>query len=903
MKTYNIIEIFKKSFWVIICISSFLPELKAQQAVAGRITDATGGSPEINNLDSKLSKFAPFLQALRDFSNNIPQEKVCLHFDNTSYYQGDHIRFKCYITSAQHQLSNLSKTLYVELLNPGGETVDKRILKIENGQCHGDFTLNQLPFYSGFYEVRAYTKYMLNFGDDVIFSRLLPVFNKPKTEGNFEEKEMLSYGWRGAGAYPMKREKPERGKEVNVRFFPEGGNLLQGVASRVAFEATDQYGNPIDVTGVVMDENRQEVSRFATQHEGRGIFTYTPGMNTGKQRAVAEVEYSGRKYQFDMPVGLPQGVVMETDNLSHPDSIGITLRKNRSTPDQMLGVAILNGGKLQNYCFAWIEDDEVRFKMDKTRLPAGVSQIALFNSKGEILCDRLIFNARMDNFLDIKAKTSKPAYRPCELVEMEFSVTDREANPVSASFSLSVRDGESEVESNHTILTDLLLMSEIKGYVRNPSYYFEEKGDSVETGRAPSLLDVLLMVQGWRRYSWKQMAGVEPFELKYFPEQGIETHGSVVNSRGRQIIPKPQVDVSLLLLRRTENDSLVSLIETFVTDSLGRFSFVSDVEGKWNMILSVKEKGKAKKYMILADRVFNPEPKRYRYADLQVNIVEKANEIMTDEELPDDDSLEASFLAAYQDSLAKLGMDKKVHLLEEITVKAKRRTREQDILYNRSTSIAYCDAASELDDLYDKGYVANNIYALLANMNLDFSSRKPMLFVIDYNPVVWSEVGRSHYRAIRLPAIKSIYVNKNMDVIAQYIVNRTYDISSDEYGNFIRVTNPIMSPMEMAMCFSYVVFIETYPEGEVPVDGAKGVRKTWLDGYSAVSEFYSPDYSMLPPAPDDYRRTLYWNPSVIPDENGNASIQFYNNSRCRNFSISAETVTPQGMIGIYRKEE
>ena len=123
--------------------------------------------------DNEIIRIASFLHAIRDFSNSIPQEKVYLHFDNTGYYHGDRIWFKCYVvTAGQHQLSELSRTLYVELLNPGGETVDRRILKIENGQCHGDFTLNQIPFYSGFYEVRAYTKYMLNFGGDIIFSRL-----------------------------------------------------------------------------------------------------------------------------------------------------------------------------------------------------------------------------------------------------------------------------------------------------------------------------------------------------------------------------------------------------------------------------------------------------------------------------------------------------------------------------------------------------------------------------------------------------------------------------------------------------------------------------------------------------------------------------------------------------------
>ena len=104
--------------------------------------------------------------------------------------------------------------------------------------------------------------------------------------------------------------------------------------------------------------------------------------------------------------------------------------------------------------------------------------------------------------------------------------------------------------------------------------------------------------------------------------------------------------------------------------------------------------------------------------------------------------------------------------------------------------------------------------------------------------------------------------------------------------------------MQIAMDLGCAVFIETYPEGQISVEGAKGVRKTWLEGYSPVKEFYSPNYSELPPAPD-YRRTLYWNPMVTPDETGKAKIQFYNNSSCTNFSISAETVSSPGMIGIF----
>lgn len=133
------------------------------------------------NKDSLVQKLSQYACLIENFSKHIPQEKVYLQFDNTSYYQGDDIWFKCFlVTSDLYPATNLSKTLYVELLNPGGEIIDKRILKIENSQCHGDFTLNQIPFYSGFYEVRAYTKYMLNFGEDIIFQDFCRSSTSPK---------------------------------------------------------------------------------------------------------------------------------------------------------------------------------------------------------------------------------------------------------------------------------------------------------------------------------------------------------------------------------------------------------------------------------------------------------------------------------------------------------------------------------------------------------------------------------------------------------------------------------------------------------------------------------------------------------------------------------------------------
>lgn len=834
--------------------------------------------------DSVLNKLTRYIQATDRFSQYIPREKVYLHFDNTSYYQGDNIWFTCYVvTSELHQATELSKTLYVELLNPGGDIIEKRILKIENGQCHGDFTLGQLPFYSGFYEVRAYTKYMLNFGKDAIFSRLLPVFDKPKEAGNYEEKNMLKYGY---GKYPMKREKPKKEKKVTFKLYPEGGNLVEGLTSKVAFEITDAFGNPLEASGRIINKDKEEITGFSTIHEGRGTFNYTPD---GSQRK-AVVDYNGKKYQFDMPEALPQGFVLHVDNLSYNDSLEISIQKNKQTLPEKLGMVFICRGQLHGYSLInVIHNDIIRFKIDKTELPSGVTQAIVFNQQGEILCDRLLFKNK-EKQLTIKSETSKELYEPYEAVDMMFTVTDPETNPVQVPFSLSVRDGMNEVEWNQNIQTDLLLISDIKGYVRNPSYYFEAD-DSIHRSAA----DLLMLVQGWRRYDWKQMAGIESFNLKYAPEEGIEVHGQVVSLVRKK--PKPDVTISSFLLKRGEEEKPSNAFNVFVTDSLGHFAFRADIAGKWNMILSVSEKGKKKDHRIILDRVFTPEPKQYRYADMQVKIADREEEIteeaepkeITDRQEPEEDI--NTFLTAYEDSLAKAGNKEKIVRIDEVTIKGKKRSKEKDIYNNRSKSIAYYDVQSEWDDITDRGkYIGKDIHELMLNMNDNFrktffqqeeyllyKGRKP-LFVINYVPTMATEMDYNKYKLIRLEAIKSIYINENLTIMCKY-------------------ADPRISPFDIDKMYGCVVFVETFPEDKIPTDAGKGVRKTWLEGYSQVKEFYSPDYSILPPEPD-YRRTLYWNPSVTPDKTGKAKVRFYNNSRCRKFSISAETITSEGVTEV-----
>ena len=142
-------------------------------------------SAHAQQADSLAEQLMTRAIAVRNFGKSLPQEKVYMHLDNTSYYQGDKIWFQCYVVTAdKNKPTDLSKTLYVELLNPEGNVIEKHTLPIVDGRCHGDFSLVHLPFHSGFFEVRAYTRYMINFGDETIFSRVFPVFDLPEVEGN-----------------------------------------------------------------------------------------------------------------------------------------------------------------------------------------------------------------------------------------------------------------------------------------------------------------------------------------------------------------------------------------------------------------------------------------------------------------------------------------------------------------------------------------------------------------------------------------------------------------------------------------------------------------------------------------------------------------------------------------------
>jgi len=642
--------------------------------------------------DTCTQKLMSFVRNINTFNRIHPQEKAYLHFDNTGYYVGETIWFKAYVVAAeQNKPTELSKILYVELMSPEGFVVETRKLKIENGQCHGEFLLKD-SLYAGYYEIRAYTANMLNFGEDRsvkgllfgrpinpgpfnkhgsawnygnddIFSRVFPVYDKPSKEGDYNEKTMRERPRMGE-AFEKKKKKADT---IQVSFYPEGGNLINGITSKIAFKAVNEKGEDIVVNGSICDSKGEEVTTFNTIHDGTGAFCLCPQEET----YTAKVRYKDRAYTFDLPKSLLSGYVMTLDNLPE-DHLLVQIAKSPDITPQILGISISCRGKVSIFDTLQVTSNGEPYilKLPKSRLPSGVNQLTLFNAEGDILSDRLFFIDHQEyKQLSFKATKSKTFYQPFERVDIDFQLKDTIGEPIESDFSLAVRDESTEDITYNTenILTNLLLSSDLKGFIKDPAYYF------ASADRQHRLdLDLLLMTQGWRRYSWRQEAGLEEFKNKYEIEEGLAIKGIVVSvfERGDyRYFSKFKTERNVAVSAKWTIDGRL-LNDSCLTESNGKYYIpVNDFRGKGDLCLKTFREGKHDRFFIQQDRVLSPEPRLYSFYEISI-----PNTILSTENNPN-----------VQPGIAGQS-------LSEVTVKAKAHKRNSIDFSHPTLCLNYQDA-------------------------------------------------------------------------------------------------------------------------------------------------------------------------------------------------------------------
>ena len=398
-------------------------------------------------------------------------------------------------------------------------------------------------------------------------------------------------------------------------------------------------------------------------------------------------------------------------------------------------------------------------------------------------------------------------------------------------------------------------------------YYFES--DDAEHRAA---LDLLLLVQGWRRYEWRQQAGVEPFEPVHRVEEGIMVQGQVYDYRLRGARAKAGVELSVWAYSELTN----SRGHCF-TDSLGRFTFLSDSDiwGKNDMVIQTQitnKRGKKKNapYLVELDRYFSPTARSLNAEETELAEKSPSSITYTDEtyDLPD------TLVSELPDSI-------KVHNLGEVEVKARK------LMASQRPAIEYV-VAEEVDKMIDtqvRDY-ADNIVDFLRRTNPYFLDR--YMYVMDPETLRLKLIHDCFYRGRRVHFL---------------LRDEVYKFCGDNWNGLNCVeTIPLRSIERIQITEnmdSVVIRLIPYPDDKYKYE-KPGYRQTTLQGYSIPAEFYHADYSHgVLPDEADYRRTLYWNPALATDSLGRAYVDFYNNSNATRPRIEAETLTPDGLPGVY----
>ena len=249
-----------------------------------------------------------------------------------------------------------------------------------------------------------------------------------------------------------------------------------------------------------------------------GAFEYTPSALP----AIAKVNFQGKQYEFTLPKALPSGYILKVGN--NAGAISVTVSCNAATPQDTLAVFISHQGRPHAYQLIHCQANKPQqFTVLSRKLPAGVLQISLLNRAGNTLCDRFIF-ASPRAPLQISPKGLKEIYAPYAPIRCELQLNNAIGEPIPGKLSVSIRDAvrSDYMEYDNNIFTDLLLTSDLKGYIHQPGYYFTES-----SLRKQKELDILLMVHGWRKYDMTQQIGISPFTPLQLPESQLVLYGQV----------------------------------------------------------------------------------------------------------------------------------------------------------------------------------------------------------------------------------------------------------------------------------------------------------------------------------------------------------------------------------------
>lgn len=778
-------------------------------------------------------------------------EKTYIHTDRTRYIAGESLWYKAYSVYAYNNLLyNHSNILYVELISSNSKIVARNKTKLIGGLGHGDFKLTDSEGVKpGKYQLRAYTNWNRNFGKDFVFKKeieVLDVFGD--TAEAVAQPSPLNPDSSNAEVVR------DIEKAINIQFFPEGGSLVDNVASVVAFKAVDAYRNPIAVQGKVFDSNNELVTFFMSAHDGMGKFQLKPV--AGKSYYTTFTGSEEIEVKASIPNAIPKGFILSYNEIKNRPIISI--ETNEATLSEFAKKPITIQYKSRGLLYFEerhaMADSKLLLELPEAELPEGITEITVLDNNLKPQSQRLVYVDKNNN-LKVEVTTNKPSYKPEEKVVVSVSAKNNLGEAQPGSFSIAVTDlnGAEDLDNSDTNISSYFLMeSDIKGKVHKPGYYF----DSSNPARFQHL-DLLLLTQGWRDFLWKHDREVIN-DATYKLEKGINISGQVKHLFGSKPVVGNTVKLALF------NKSISSL--TQVTDSLGRFNFEGlDVIGKARIILNTKNKRGKKSGMFVLDSIFK--------SPMDVEVLPKMKPMSL---LPEVKQIKQQVYKKYVEFNVL-----PENVLDEIEVVGKKKNTDKDINIHSKMFQGYV-VDPETDNYPD-------IFQLLEHAipTLEIGNRESVKFTRNSGGA--------------LIVLNQTRILDPAEEGPEYIINmlngiQPNDVLKIEYDNTAVATMMYGNQAKNGAILIYTKS-DTNFTAKNPKDEFQNVNKN-IEGYYEARLFYSPNLETIADTKDknaSIRNTLYWNPYVHPDATGVSELNYYNTQVETKVKITLEGITASGI--------
>lgn len=763
----------------------------------------------------------PVRVQLENYRKTYLQEKVFVHTDRNFYLTGDHLWLKVYMVDASfNRPLDLSKVAYVEVLDDQAQAVLRAKVPLENATGHTALFL-PASLNSGNYSLRAYTHWMKNYSPDFFFHKNITVINPFK---------------------PLGLQAVTTANALDVQFFPEGGQLVDGLESRVGFRVVDQSGKGLkSFNGVVLGQRSDTVASFSPTRFGLGSLIITP--EEGVEYRVVIADSTGNVIaRAALPRANSEGYVLSVRDTKE-GTLSLDVTSNLSADRAGETVTLLMHSNLASIrtMTSGLVAGRATFAINKTQPADGITHFTLFDSDNRPLCERLYFK-RPERLLDINVKADKPVVPSRSKITLNLATAANE-NPLPANLSVSVfRIDSLQKEEALNITNYLLLTGDLPGTIESPDYYFGDAPDAAECA------DNLMLTHGWRKFTWEEILGNGSRAASVAPEyRGHLITGKLLDANGA---PAPGILVYLSVpgkrfhftgTRSKANGELIFELPDFY----GPGSVIAQTD--WAVDST---------YRIVLDEPFSEQvSNRFQArplaldARVQSTLLSRSISMQVDnayqEErknrrvVPDIDTLlfyRTPDQTYFLDNYTRFGVMEEV-MREYVSTIMVRKRRDQFHFrtLNRKTNELFYDNPLVLLD----GVPIFDINTIMA-----------------YDPLkVW-----------RLQVVASRYY----------------------YGK---------------LSFSGIVSYSTYTGDlpDFPLDERALVKE--YEGMSWQREFYSPVYELprqVESRIPDFRTVLYWAPEVSTGSDGNITLTFYSGDLPGKYAVNVQGLSKDGMPGAGR---